>query len=320
MEKNKQKKISKKSVLFGVIFGVLILYTALMFALLLLGLNTSLKNSKDLDLDGNIFGLPNMEWWSTDRNYPNNIFGNYLFALKNLSATFTDSYIVGLFRQKKVSIYTEVGILDATLNTLIYSIGGSLVATFVPMFMGYLCAKYKNKVSAIIYTMVLVVISTPIIGNTAATINFMRKLGLYDSFIGDFLRKASFTNMYFLIFYAYFVGLSKSYDEAAEIDGASQFTVMVRICFPLAMNIFSTVFLILFVANWNDFSNTMMYLPNKPTLSYLIYYRTTYLPIGFTEAPKKMAVLMLFAVPIIVIFAVFNKKLMSNMTMGGIKE
>lgn len=317
----KVKKPKKTRVFFVVVFAVLILYAALMFALILLGLNMSLKNFNDYSLDGNIFGLPNMFWWEFDSDYPNNIFGNYLFALDNLRIETENSYIMGLFHPKRVTFSVNTGIAQATMNTLIYAVGGSLVAAFFPMLMGYLCAKYKNKASSLIYTLVLVVMATPIVGNTPATVNFMRKLNLYNTFIGDFLRKANFTNMYFLIFYAYFSGLAKSYDEAAEIDGASQFTVMFRICMPLAMNIFWTVFLILFVEYWNDFTNPMMFLPDKPTLSYLIYYCTTYMSgTNFNLSTRRIAALMLFAVPIIVIFAIFNKRLMSNMTIGGIKE
>ena len=125
----------------------------------------------------------------------------------------------------------------------------------------------------------------------------------------------------FLIFFAYFKGLSSGYSEAAEIDGASQINVMFRIYLPLALNIFFTVYLILFVAFWNDFTTPMMFIPSKPTLSYAIYYTTT-LDSGssFNHATRRMAALMVFAIPIIVIFSIFNKRLMTNLTMGGMKE
>ena len=127
--------------------------------------------------------------------------------------------------------------------------------------------------------------------------------------------------MYFLIFFAYFKSMSSGFSEAAEIDGASQWNVMFRIYIPLAANIFFTVYLILFVNFWNDFTTPMMFLPSKPTLSYLIYYKVS-IDTGdnFKIVARQMAALMVFAVPIIVIFSVFNKRLMTNLTMGGMKE
>lgn len=330
MAKAKQKR--KFSVFFLIIAILLILSTAFMFFLFLMAINTSLKQQLDI---GNTLGLPNWDLWNTfEKDYPGNIFGNYLYVLNNLFVNDPLSYYVGLFKLTEVQTFRRANLLMSVEYTLLYSLVGALVAAFVPMFMGYLCAKYRNKASGIIYAVVLFVIATPIVGNTPSMINLMRSLRLYDTFIGNWLTKASFTNMYFLIYYAFFINLSASFDEAAEIDGASQLSVMFRICLPLASSIFWTVTLILFVAFWNDYSTPMLYLPSKPTLSYLIYYRTTYLQqvsffdealgetvyYNFSPIGRKMAVLMVFAIPIIIVFAVFNKQLMTNLTMGGVKE
>ncbi len=309
------------NVFFTVILIVLIAYTVLMFGLLLMGLNISLKQYNDVERNSNIFGLPNMEFWARDRKYPNNIFGNYLYAFENIELDKQNSYIVGLFNKERVNAPIKGDLLTCTIYTLLYAGGGALFSAFMPMFMGYLCSMYKNKVSGFLYGLVLFVIATPIVGTTPSTVNLMRSIRLYDTFPGEWIRRATFTNMYFLIYYAYFKGLSSGYSEAAEIDGASQLSVMFRIYLPLALNIFFTVYLIMFVAYWNDFTTPMMFIPSKPTLSYAIYYTTT-LDSGssFNHATRRMAALMVFAVPIIVIFTIFNKRLMTNLTMGGMKE
>ena len=318
----KTKKERKKlGWFFGVILGVLILYTALMFGLFIMGINISLKHFLDVEVGSNIFGLPNMKYWKIDRDYPNNIFGNYLFAFENLKIEKGHSYIIGLFNKERVNVPIKGDLLSSAFYTLLYAGGGAFFATFMPMFMGYLCAMYSNKVSSFLYALVVFVIATPIVGTQPSTIDLMRSLRLYDTFWGEFLRRSTFTNMYFLIFFAYFKSLSSGFSEAAEIDGASQWNVMFRIYIPLAANIFFTVYLILFVNFWNDFTTPMMLLPSKPTLSYLIYYKTTVdSGSAFNHAPRRMAALMVFAVPIIVIFSVFNKRLMTNLTMGGMKE
>lgn len=321
MRKIKASKKSKMNVFFIVILTVLILYTVLMFGLFLMGINISLKHMGDVMGDGNIFGLPNLEYWRNDKTYNGNIFGNYLFVFENFEISKPNSYIIGLFNKERVDAPIEGDLITCTIYTLLYAGGGAVVATFVPMFMGYLCAMYKNKVSSFLYTLVLFVMATPIVGSMPATIDLMRSTRLYDTFIGEWLRKASFANMYFLLFFAYFKGVSAGYSEAAEIDGASQLSVMFRIYVPLASNIFFTVFLILFVNLWNDFTTPMMYLPSRPTLSYAIYYKTTVDSGGIFNVPtRRITVLMVFAVPIIIIFSIFNKQLMTNLTMGGMKE
>ncbi len=326
----KRVKNKRKFNVFFLVAGVLLtLFTALMFLLFLMAINTSLKSRWDISMNNNFLGLPNMEAWQKpfEMDYPGTIFGNYLYAFNNLAVDKTaEGYIAGIFIKTEVSVQIKATLLSSVWNTVLYVTVGSAVTAFVPMFMGYLCAKYKNKASAFIYALVLFVIATPIVGTTPAMINLMRELRLYNTYIGNWLRLASFTNMYFLIYYAFFVGLSASFDEAAEIDGASQITVMFRICMPLASNIFWTVFLMMFVSLWNDYTTPMLYMPGNPTLSYLIYYRTTYMRTDavtkttFEALGRRMAVLMVFAIPIIIIFAIFNKRLMSNLTMGGVKE
>lgn len=292
-----------------------------MFGLLLLGINISLKQYLDVEVNGNIFGLPNMDYWALDQQYTNNIFGNYLYAFKNIKLNKNNSYIVGLFVKERVNAPIQGDIISCTIYTLLYAGGCAFFATFMPMFMGYLCAMYKNKASALIYTLVLFVIGMPIVGAMPSTINLMRSIRLYDTFIGEWIRKASFANMYFLIFYAFFKGLSPDFSEAAEIDGASQLSTMFRIYVPLATGVFFTVYIILFVNFWNDFTTPMMFLPSRPTLAYAIYYTTT-LDSGssFNHATRRMAALMIFAIPVIVMFSLFNKQLMTNLTMGGVKE
>ena len=319
MRKIKDHK-NKMNVFFAIILLVLVVYTLLMFGLFALGINISLKNWFQIDVLSEIFELPNMEYWQTFGE-GKGIFENYIYIFENLTIADTTGYIVGLFNKELISKSVQGNISSATIYTLIYSGVGALCATFMPMFMGYLCSMYRNKVSSFIYALVLFVIATPIVGATPSAVNFMRTIRLYDTFVGEWLRRSTFTNMYFLIFFAYFRGLSSSYSEAAEIDGASQLSIMFKIYLPLALNIFFTVYLMIFVSYWNDFTTPMMFLPSRPTLSYLIYYKTT-VDTGteFNSPVRKIAALMVFAIPIIVIFTIFNKRLMSNLTMGGVKE
>ena len=132
--------------------------------------------------------------------------------------------------------------------------------------------------------------------------------------------KFHFGGMYFLVFYAYFKGLPDTYAEAAEIDGASQFRVLVMIIMPLAIKIMSTVFMILFVQLWNDYRTALIYMPTHPTLAYAVYHVAIYTNKGaFATIPAKTASCITLAVPILILFIFFKDKIMGNVTLGGIK-
>ncbi len=316
----KKKKKFHFNLFAFIVFFMLFLSSALMIGILLLGLITSLKQESDIAIDSNIFGLPNLEWWKWDQYYPNNIFGNYLYAIKNLQLKLNNSYIVGMIHPSRVSVVVEVNLLTAFWNTILYAGIGGLFQTFIPLYMGYLCAKYKNKLSRAIYVIALFVIAIPIVGNQPSVINLMRNLRLFDTIIGDFMRRSTFTNVYFLLFYAYFTTIPDDYGESAEIDGANQLSIMFRIYLPLALPMFFTIYLLIFVANWNDFTTPMLYLPSYPTISYLLYYKTTVNSgSAFNSDVRRIAALMLSAIPITALFIGFNKRLMTNLAVGGIK-
>ena len=121
-----------------------------------------------------------------------------------------------------------------------------------------------------------------------------------------------------MIFYAQFKMIPQDYTSAAEIDGASEFRIMVQVIWPLAMGTMTTIFLLNFINFWNDYQIPMIYWDSHPVAAFGMfeYSRKT----GTVAAtPRKLAGILIMAVPILIVFGIFNKKIMSNMSVGGIK-
>lgn len=287
----KQKKIS---VFSAVIVAVLVVYCLILISLLIWSFISSFKMPTDFNRDP--FGLPTK--WVT-RNYDE---AWTKFSLEISTASGNDFVYM-----PKMFFYG-----------FLYAIGCSTAATLVPCIVGYLCAKYNYKFSKVIYFVVIVVMILPIVGNLPAEIKMARDLGLYDQIWGMWIMKANFLGMYFIVFYNFFKNLPNAYSEAARIDGAGNFRIMFRIILPLAMPLFFTVMLLTFITYWNDYQTPMIYLHTYPTIAYGMYY------IGLNEMstytiPVKIASAFLILIPVLILFLIFHKKLLGNLTMGGIK-
>ena len=126
--------------------------------------------------------------------------------------------------------------------------------------------------------------------------------------------------MYYLVFFAAFKGVSKEYSEAASIDGASEFTIMVRIMLPMVKTVMLTVFLIKFIELWNDYQNPMLYLPSYPTVAFGVYYMSVVNRTNDISTTVRLAGSILMAVPVLILFVCFKDKLIGNLSMGGVKE
>ena len=294
-----KKKGNKKqfSIVMLIIGIVLLLHTISFMIPLIWSFFVSLKGK--LEFRTNMFGLPK-EW----------LFSNYSMVLR---AFFIKVDSGGTTR----SVY----VMEMLGNSIFYAVGCAFVQTTVQYVMAYLASRYKTKFSSVVYAIVLFAMAFPIVGSNASGLAIAEKLGLKDSILGMYLMKAYFLGMYFLVFFAQLKVFPKDFDEAAELDGASQFAIMWRIIFPMVKTTFFTIALLLFIGYWNDYQTPMLYMPNKPTLAYGLYYFADLCRISVVSTtPMKLAACMMMMIPILILFLFFHKKLLGNISMGGLKE
>ncbi len=292
-----KKDITKnKSYIFGTIVSVvLVAYTLIMFMMVYLAFTTSFKEYSDFKLNP-VFDFPQKFWY---RNYVD-AFSAFSIAVDGNTRT--------------------VYLGEMLFNSVVYSVGCSLVATFVPAFMAYLVAKYKEWFNHFIYTTVIIAMILPIIGALPSEIQIAKMLGLFNTRLGLVVMRASYLGMYFLIFHATFKGLSDEYIEAATVDGAGQWQVLLQIVFPLVRTTIFAVLLLNFIAYWNEYQAPLIYMASYPTAATGLF-RYVYAPsqAGASSMTLQMAGCMILFIPIFILFLIFKDIFMGNLTVGGIK-
>lgn len=277
-----------------VMLSGLLIYAICLFLPLLWAVITAFKTQAEFRL--NIIGLPKKWTW-------------------NFSTIWEEFYIKVSTPEGSRNVF--VG--ELLLNSMLYSVGCSFFGTLVPCVTAYLCARYTYKFSKVVYSVVIVVMALPIVGNLPAEISMATSLGIFDQIWGLWLMKAHFLGMYFLVFYNLFRSLPTAYTEAAVIDGAGNWTIMLKVIMPLAKNTFFTVMLINFIMYWNDYQTPLIYLPSHPTIA-LGMYRMSYTAINeLATIPMRMTAAVFMLIPTLALFACFHKRLLGNLTMGGIK-
>lgn len=129
---------------------------------------------------------------------------------------------------------------------------------------------------------------------------------------------------------SYYLTIPLSLDEAAKLDGASNFTVFARIYVPMSMPIISTQILFTAVGFWNAWSGPLLYFDSAHSYMYPL---TTLLKLmldessgamggsgsGYTE-PEKMATTVISTLPIIIAYPFMQRYFISGMTLGSVKE
>ena len=291
---SKKSKSSAYKITFLIIGLVLLLYTVSLIIPLFWAILTSLKDRNEFILNGPM-ALPTQ--WK---------FENYLNAWSVFRVQVKDG-LVNRF------VYLD----EMFINSITYSVGMAALATFAPCLTGYLCAKFPCRFSRFIYLLVVVLMIIPVIGNMPSMLLVMKTLGIYDTYFGMACIKFTFAGTYFIIFFSTFKGLSDGYAEAARIDGASETTIMFKIMFPLVKTTIAALFLLRLIAMWNDYMTSMVYYPSHPTaaLGLMLYYQTA----SVSSVPDKLAGSIIVIIPLFIVFIIFRKNLMGNLTMGGLK-
>lgn len=309
--KKQNTKIKHKSSVMVVIGIILLLYVLFLFALFFWGLFASVKSTKLVGFNvfrHNELGLPQGWPWQWEwRNYVT-VFDHLEVSIWTMDADF-------VYRPK------TIGVGQMLLNTACYTFGGALVMTVIPALAAYATSKTNYFFSKIFDTVILLAMVIPIIGSYPAAVQLLNDLGLYDTWAGYYIQHSHCISVYYLIFQAMFKSVPYTYSEAAYIEGAGEYTVMLRVVMPLARTVIMTVFLIHFITIWNDYNTSLLWMPKHPSLAFAVYFLFHgNSSLALAKVPLKMAGSFILLIPILIVFLCFKNVIMQNLSMGGLKE
>lgn len=206
-----------------------------------------------------------------------------------------------------------------SLNSLFFSITGTLISTILSLAAGYGIAKFGYRISGPIYAFFLMGLLLTVHSILVPLFVMEVKLGIADTRLGVLLPYIAF-RLPFLVFLAtaFIKGLPNEIEEAAIIDGASYLKVFWHVILPMSRPVVATMLIFCFLANWNEFIFVFV-LTSKTAL------RT--LPVGINafaggmtrDYGMQFAALVIGTLPMIVFYAFFHKRLAQGFASGALK-
>ena len=193
------------------------------------------------------------------------------------------------------------------------------MGVFLPTITAYIVSKYNFRLKNLIFNTAIIVMIIPIVGNLPSQLRVTQALGIYNNLLPYLIFSAGPFGFNFILMYGAFKSLSWTYAEAAFIDGASHFTVMLKIMFPMIMPTFSTLFILGFIGHWNDYMIPITFLPSYPNLAYGMYnFQLEAARIG-AAMPEILAGFVIVSVPTCIMYFTLQKFGLKNVRMGGLK-
>jgi multiple sugar transport system permease protein len=205
---------------------------------------------------------------------------------------------------------------NTVIVTFATMVGQLLSCTLV----AYGFAKLRFPGRETIFSLLLSTMMLPGAVRLVPTYIAYHKLGWINTFL-PLIVPTFFGNAFFVfLLRQFFRSIPEELTDAARIDGASDLGIWVRIMLPLSGPALIVVAIFSFQGAWNDFMGPLMYLTNEKlrTLALGLYHFRAMTGQG-SLYHQLMAASVLMVIPMLVVFAVFQRYFIQGVTLTGMK-
>lgn len=254
---------------------------------------------------GVIFVAP-VAWLAiTAIRQPSELFSFSLFFTPTLEnfASVLRSYDMGRFFANSLFIAGVVTVANVII--------GGLAA--------YGFARFKFRFSMFLFIAILCVKMIPSISLIVPLYLMYASAGLLNSVAAVIITEVAFAlPLSVWIMETFFRALPRELEEAAVIDGCSRFGALVRIVVPLAMPGISVTAIFAFLSSWSSFLVPLVIISSQDKQTLPLALSQMNLLYGIRWDQMSAASIM-YIVPTVIIAVVFQKYIVTGLTMGGVK-
>ncbi|MGI4895286.1 MAG: carbohydrate ABC transporter permease [Janthinobacterium lividum] len=211
--------------------------------------------------------------------------------------------------------------LSALRNSVITCVIATLIAVVLAMFAAYAIARLNFPGKRVVLTSALAVAVFPVITMVTPLFNLWRQVGLYDTIPGLVIPYLALTlPISIWTMSAFFRGIPWDMEQAAQVDGATNWQAFRKVIVPLAApGVFTTAIIAFFIA-WNDFvfgislTSTSRAQPVPAALSSFTGSSYFVQPTGAISAAA-----VIVTIPVVLLALVFQRRIVAGLTNGAVK-
>ena len=204
-------------------------------------------------------------------------------------------------------------------NTFVLSIPSTILVVALSTMAGYAFAKLPFRGRTVLFYLVILGLLVPFFAYMIPLYFQLQGMGLLDTLPGAILVMTTTGLAFGAVFMrAFFSDLPPELEQAARIDGASEFQIFSRIMVPLVTSGAGALAVFTFLANWNNLLIPLLYLPGgdwRPlTLGLYLFAGGRSVDIGPLAAGTLITIL-----PIVILFVLLQRQVTQGILSGSVK-
>jgi trehalose/maltose transport system permease protein len=219
------------------------------------------------------------------------------------------------------SIFQNAAFTRALLNSAIVSLTTTAIGVIIGSFAAYALARLKMRGKFLLLAIVLSITTFPQIAIAAPLFRLWTDIGLYNTLPGLIIPYLTFAlplSIYILV--SFFREIPRDLEEAALVDGATNFEAFRKVVVPLAAPGLATTAILTFISAWNEFllATTLTSSTTARTVPVAISQFTGSsqfeVPLGTQSAAS-----VVISIPLILLVLLFQKRIVAGLTAGAVK-
>ena len=203
------------------------------------------------------------------------------------------------------------------LNTLIFAGGVTIISLFFDSLTAYALARMEFPGRNVLFILILATMMLPFQVTLIPIFELLTKADWINTYQGLIVPRA--TNAFGIFFLRqFFLSIPKDLEDAARVDGASEFRIYARVILPLAVPALLTLALFHFMYNWNDLLWPLI-VTTETEMQTLPAGLALFMGEHVTEYGLLMAGSVLATLPMVAAFLVIQRRFVEGIATTGIK-
>lgn len=208
-------------------------------------------------------------------------------------------------------------VLTAFKNSLLLTAGSVIILIITCAMAGYVLQRRKGKMMSKINALIMIGLMVP--PAILPTISIMQGLHVYKTLFGMIMIEVALQTPFSIMLYRGFMGsIPIELEEAGYIDGCNKVKMFTTVVFPLLKPVTATVVILNAVNIFNDFTNPLYFLPGSKNATVQL---TLYEFMGKYSSSYNLlfADVIIITIPMLILFIIFNKRIVDGMVAGAVK-
>ncbi len=227
---------------------------------------------------------------------------------------FADSYTLDNY----IKVWTTIPLLDYIKNTVIFAGGTVITSVFFDSLAGYAFARMRFKGKSVLFYFVLLTMMIPFQVFMIPLFIEVNLLGMLDTYAGLIIPRMT-TAFGIFMMRSFFITLPDSLEEAARIDGLSEFNIFLKIMLPLSKPTLLSLGIFTLMNSWNDLLYPLI-LTSSSKMRTLPAGLALFTGQNISFYGPVMAGTVISMLPLLVVYIFAQKYFVQGTAMSGMKE